>query len=425
FSSPRHAIELGIFAISQELTLAPTLSIAENILMGRLPRRGRAIDWGTANEIAAAALDRIGVSLDPRIRVGTLSIELQQEVEVARAISTESRLLILDEATSSLSESATEHLLERIERLRQEGVAILFISHRMRELYAIAKRVTILRDGRLVGNVPLPETRESELVRMMVGREISDLYGQRSKPTSASPALSARDLTTADGSVRNASLDLHPGEVVGLAGLVGCGKTELGLALFGAIPSTGVLELNGKPARISSPKAGIAGGISYVPEDRKRSSLFSTRTVGENITYASLRQLSRRGFIDVRRERKLAQRMRERLDVRTRSLGAAILELSGGNQQKVVLARWFALQPKVIILSEPTRGIDVGAKSEVYRIIQEMASGGVAVLMISSELPELIGVANRILVMYRGEIKAEFTEDDANEEAIAHVALTG
>lgn len=425
FSSPRQAIERGIFAISQELTLGLTLSVAENVLMGRLPRRGRVIDWRQANELAADALERLGVSVDPRSRVGELSIELQQEVEVARAISADSRVLILDEATSSLSEAATERLLERLDLLRKRGVAVLFISHRMRELYAVAQEATVLRDGLLIGNVPLPETPEAELVRMMVGREIADLYGKRTSITKRAPALAVEDLSTIDGTVRHASFAVNVGEIVGLAGLVGCGKAELGLALFGALPSIGTITIEGNPASVSSPKKAIEHGLGYVPEDRKRSSLFATRTVGENITYASLRRLSRYGLIDIRREHQLADLMRKQFDVRTESLNSPIVKLSGGNQQKAVLARWFALDPRIIILSEPTRGIDVGAKSDVYGILQSVASRGVAVLMISSELPELIGVANRILVMYQGEIKAEFSEEDANEEAIAHVALTG
>jgi ABC-type sugar transport system ATPase subunit len=424
FASPREALEQGIVAISQELTLAPTLSVAENILMGRLPRRGRVVDWHAANEQAREALDRLAVKLDPRVRVGTLSIELQQEVEVARAISADSRLLVLDEATSSLSEAATEHLLERVEQLRSDGVAILFISHRMRELYRAAQRATVLRDGALVGEVPLPETPEAQLVRMMVGREIRDLYAKRSIEKSA-PVLAIRNLSTVDGAVRGATLTIRAGEILGVAGLVGCGKSELGLALFGAVPHTGTIEVDGRAAQLASPAAAIRAGIGYVPEDRKRSALFLTRSVGENITAASLGDLSRFGLLDVFRERRVAEQAAERFAVKTRSLDASIVELSGGNQQKVVLGRWFALHPKVIVLGEPTRGIDVGAKSEVYRFIQDMAEAGVAVLMISSEMPELIGLADRVLVMYHGQIRAEFAQSEADEEAIAHVALTG
>jgi ABC-type sugar transport system ATPase subunit len=423
-ASPREALELGIVAISQELTLAPTLSLTENILMGRLPRRNGRVDWGEAHEHARHALDRLGVHIDPRVRVSTLSIELQQEVEVARAISRDSRVLILDEATSSLSESATEHLLERIEQLRQEGVAVLFVSHRMKELYLAAQRATVLRDGKLVGEVPLPSTAEAELVRMMVGREISDLYGKR-QLSKGEVVLRVRDLSTKDGAVVNATFSLRAGEILGIAGLVGCGKAELGLALFGATAYRGSVEVSGEEIHLSSPKAAIIRGIGYIPEDRKQSALFQTRTVGENITFASLAQLSRGGLIDIFEERRLAQTARERFAIKTRSLNSSIVELSGGNQQKVVLGRWFARDPRIIVLGEPTRGIDVGAKSEVYRLIQDMAEAGTAVVMISSELPELIGLADRILVMYRGEICGEFTQHEAAEETIAHVALTG
>ena len=422
FSSPRQAIEHGIVAISQELTLAPTLTVAENILMGRLPRRGGLIDWPRARSAARAALDQVGVEVDTRRRVGELGIELQQEVEVARAVSANSRVLVLDEATSSLSEAATQRLLERLEQLRAGGVAVLFISHRLRELYDCASRATVLRDGRRVGTVPLPQTREKQLVSMMVGREISDLFNKRRLERGA-PVLEVAGLTTENGEVREASFDVHAGEILGVAGLVGCGKSELGLALAGAFPASGEIRVHGTAVDLRSPRAAVDAGIGFVPEDRKRSALLPTRTVQHNLSVAWTRRLARIGVINVAEERRLAAETVTRFSVRAPSLGTPIVKLSGGNQQKVILGRWFAIAPDVIVLSEPTRGIDVGAKSEVYRFIQDMAEEGAAVLMISSELPELLGLADRIIVMFRGRISGEFDAAGTAEEDIAHVAL--
>jgi ABC-type sugar transport system ATPase subunit len=424
FSSPRQAIEHGIVAISQELTLAPTLTVAENILMGRLPRRRGAIDWVKTRRLARQALDDLGVHVDARERIEDLPLELQQEVEVARAVSANSKVLILDEATSALSEAATERLLDRIQQLRDRGVAIVFISHRLREVYSCSSRATVLRDGRLIGTVPLPETGESRLVQMMVGREIDDLFNKR-RIEQGEPVLEVRKLTTEDGSVLDATFQVKAGEILGIAGLVGCGKNELALALGGAVHSTGDVLVRGRSVRLHSPGSAMGAGISLVPDDRKRNAILPTRSVQQNLSAAWMGQLSRLGVINPRRERKLAADAVARFGVKTASLATPIVNLSGGNQQKVVLARWFALSPDVIVLSEPTRGIDVGAKSEVYGLIQEMADRGAGIVMISSEMPELLGLADRILVMFRHRICAEFDAAGVQEEQIAHAALGG
>lgn len=424
FSRPRQAIERGIVAISQELTLAPTLTVAENVLMGRLPRQRGVVNWRAAARQASRALEDLGVHVDPRRRVGELSIEMQQEVEVARAVSAESRVLILDEATSSLSEAATQRLLERLEQLRARGVAIVFISHRLREIYQCASTATVLRDGRLIGTVPVPETPEHRLVSMMVGREITDLFKKRPISTGR-PVLSVRGLTTDDGSVLGATFDVHAGEIVGVAGLVGCGKSELGLAIGGGLRANGEIRVRDRLVRVRSPRAAIRSGIGFVPEDRKRSALLPTRSVQQNLSAAWHERISTRGVINVAEEHRLATRTVEKFRVRTPSLAVGIGQLSGGNQQKVVLGRWFALGLDIVILSEPTRGIDVGAKSEVYRFIQDMAEDGAGVVMISSEMPELLGLADRILVMFRGRICADYRRGEADEETIAHVAFGG
>jgi ABC-type sugar transport system ATPase subunit len=425
FASPRQAQHHGIVAISQELTLAPSLTVAENVLLGRLPRtRFGPIDWRAARRRAREALDQLEVDVDPRDRVGDLSLELQQEVEIARAISAEFRVLVLDEATSSLSEAATTRLLAKLEHLRHEGAAIVFISHRMREIYQCADKATVLRDGALVGQFPLPLTTESELVRRMVGRPISDLYHRRSISLGGK-LLSVRALAAPQQDLFDATFDVRQGEIVGVAGLVGSGKAELGLALAGAIPSSGTVTIDGNVVRLDPPWRAQAAGLAFTPEDRKREGLLPTRTVTHNMSIAWLPELARAGMLNSRLERRMARTATERFAVRASSLDARITELSGGNQQKVVLSRWFALDHRVLILSEPTRGIDVGAKSEVYSFIQAMAEEGRAIVMISSELPELLGVANRVLVMFRGRILADFDALSATEEQVAHVALTG
>jgi ABC-type sugar transport system ATPase subunit len=425
FSSPRSALERGIVAISQELTLAPTLSVTENVLMGRLPlgRFGR-IDWPEAHRIAGDALGQLNVEVEPSRRVADLSVELRQEIEIARAVTAEPRLLILDEATSSLSEAATEQLLLKLGQLRDRGVAVLFISHRLKEIYACATTVTVLRDGCLVGAFDVAETDEEQLVASMVGRPLESLYGRHSTGFGG-PALSVVGLNTVDGTVRDVNLEVRSGEVVGVAGLVGSGKAELGLALAGALKSAGEIRVGGHSVELSSPRRSIAAGIGFVPDDRKRAGLLPTRSVRHNLSLAWLQRLRRWYGIDTRAEHRLANAATSRFAIRTRSLDSPITQLSGGNQQKVMLARWLSLDCKALVLSEPTRGIDVGAKEEVYRFIQEAAERGTGILMISSELPELLGVSDRLLVMFRGEIRGEFSRADATEEAVAHVALTG
>jgi ABC-type sugar transport system ATPase subunit len=422
--SPRRARDLGIVAITQELTLAPTLTVAENVLMGHLPvRRGR-IDWRAARMLTNDELERLGVHLDPHARVGDLPIELQQEIEVARALSARSRVLILDEATSSLSEAATERLLATVEQLRQQGVAIALISHRLAEIFQCAQRATILRDGHCVGEVSVDEVSERDVVRLMVGREIQDLYGKRALQHGP-PILEVDGLTTVDSAARDVSFTVHRGEIVGIAGLVGCGKAEVGLALGGATHFGGTIKLGQHRAQLRSPRAAMKAGIAYVPADRKTGGILPTRTVRDNLSIAWADILTRFGIFSAFRERRLAAEAVAKYGVKTRSLDASIVELSGGNQQKVILGRSFTRRPRVVVLDEPTRGIDVGAKSDVYQHIQNIAEDGAGIVLISSELPELIGLADRIMVMFRGRINAWFDRTDADEESIAHFALGG
>lgn len=423
FRSPAEAIEVGICAITQELTLAPTLSVTENILMGRLPTRGPLVNWSLARERAKEVLDTIGAGIDPDSIVGDLSVELRQEVEIARALAADPCLLILDEPTSSLSEDATSRLFVVLERLRNQGVAVLLISHRLKDLYACATKATILRDGMHVGELALPAAPESELVRRMVGREISELYGKTCVREDR-VVMCIEDLSTEDGRVRNVSLQLHRGEVLGVAGLVGSGKTELGLALFGAIPSTGRVQLNGIDVTVSNPEQALEAGIGLVPEDRRRSAIFPQRSVRHNISLGWLGFLTRCALVDNKREHSLVDDVMEDFAIKARPEDT-IAHLSGGNQQKVVLARWFKRQPKVMILTEPTRGIDLGAKAEVYRVVQDLARTGAGIILISSELPELIGIADRVITMFRGELCGEFNSNSVAEYEIAHACLGG
>jgi ABC-type sugar transport system ATPase subunit len=423
-ADPRAALRLGIVTISQELTLAPTLSVAENIFLGRLPRRAGRVDWRGLHRRAQEVLDHLGVHVRPTTIVDRLSVELQQEVEIARAISSDARLLILDEATSSLSEAATRRLLDVVEEQRAAGVAVLMISHRMPELYGSASRATVLRDGRLVGTCPLPETSEARLVAMMVGRELGDYYGKRAVPQGEA-VLDVEAIASLDGALRPTSLRVRRGEILGVAGLVGSGKSELGRALGGAIPCTGTVRVDGREVGMGDPRSTLGGGIGFVPDDRKREALLPTRNVSENFSLAWNGRLSRRGLLDTRSERRMVRDAIDRYGVITSSAASRITTLSGGNQQKVVLGRIFALGVDVLVLSEPTRGIDVGAKSEIYRLMQEAAEQGAAIVLISSELPELLGIADRIVVFYGGEVRGEFSGDGMEEAQIAHVAVTG
>jgi ABC-type sugar transport system ATPase subunit len=424
--NPTRALQLGIAAITQELTLAQSLSVTENILMGRLPHGRLGIDWKKAHASARAALDQIGANIDERTQVSSLSVQLQQEVEIARAISTRSRVLIFDEATSSLSEDATARLLAKIAQLRSKGVAIVFISHRLKEIFSSAQRATILRDGQLVAVVEMSQTNEGELVNKMVGRTMTDLYGKR-PITVGKPLLEVRNLSTSDGKIRNVSFCLRRGEILGISALVGSGKIQLGKAIFGAVPATGEVRLDGKPVALGSPSNGICAGIGFVPDDRKNCALLMTRNIRHNLSLPWMKTggFTRFGLVKTKTEAALARKCMERFRVHAPSVESPVINLSGGNQQKVVVSRCFATNPCVVVLAEPTRGIDVGAKSEIYGFIQDLAEKGVGIIMISSELPELLGITDRILVLYQGELCAEFDPRTCGEEDIAHAACTG
>jgi ABC-type sugar transport system ATPase subunit len=420
--TPKAALARGIVVITQELTLAPTLTVTENILLGRLPTRHGLVRWAEARRMARGILDEAELDIDVSELVGDLSIEQRQEVEIARALSTPARAIVLDEATSSLSERAIHRLLTRLEQLRASGTAVLFISHRLPEIYAIGQRATVLRDGHRVGTFELADTPPGQLVRHMVGREIADLFGKRTLAKGAA-LLSVSGLTTDDGTIRDVSFEVAEGEIVGLAGLVGCGKSEVGLALAGGLRATGAVEVRGRPVGLHTPRDAIRAGIAFVPEDRRRSALFPTRSTAQNLSIAWGPQIGRAGLVSPGTEARMVDGSMVRFLIRAEGPKQPVLNLSGGNQQKVVLGRWLAQDPTVLVLSEPTRGVDIGAKAEVYRLIQDSAERGAGVLLISSELPELLGLADRILVMLHGRIVGEFDRASATEQGIVALAL--
>ncbi len=422
--SPRDAHRRGIRIIPQEPEVMPDLSLAENVYVGRLPRRGRYYDRAALHRRVADDIERLGFAqvIQPETPGRELSSAGRQLVEVLRAMTGAARVIAFDEPTSTLTGTEVELLFRLIRRLREEGLAIAYVSHRMNEVFEIADRLVVLRDGRLVAERQAEGTSEGELVRLMVGRDLTGVFDRR-PVTGGSPILEVKNLTTDD--VRDINLTVHAGEVVCLAGLVGAGRSELARAIVGDLPvREGQVRIDGKPLRARQPKSAIAAGIGLAPEDRKLDALFMERSVKDNITQVVLKDLTRFHFVRRGAERAVAQRYADRLHVRTPSLDQLVKTLSGGNQQKVTLARWLARRPRVLILDEPTRGIDVGAKAEIYRTIAELAEGGLALLVISSELPEVLGLGDRIIVMKEGRIAGELPRGEATEEKVLALALS-
>lgn len=407
---PLAAKRLGIAVIYQELSLSPNLSVAENIYLGREPRRGPAIDRAEMERGCADILGRLGASFRPTTRVSDLSIAERQMVEIARAIHANARILVMDEPTTALSSRETDRLFALIKQLRAEGLAIVYISHRMAEVYELSDRCSVLRDGTYVGTLSREELSADRLVKMMVGRELSGFYTKDHDASAAAKGavvLSVRDM--ADGHrVKGCSFDVHAGEVLAIAGLVGSGRTELARLVFGAEASvSGRVELIGRPLKISKPADAIREGIVYLTEDRKAQGCFLDMTVGENVNLAVFGRDARKGVLNLAKAKARALAAIKALTIRVPGPGTNVGALSGGNQQKVLLSRLLETEPKVLILDEPTRGVDVGAKSEIYKIIDDLARSGAAVIVISSELPEVVGIADRVVVMREGEIMGE------------------
>ena len=423
-NDPARSRELGIAAIYQQPALFADLTVAENIAL-RLERGGawRWLRWGERRRSAASLLERVGCSISPDALVRSLTMPQQQLVEIAAALGGNARILILDEPTASLSDREVDNLFSVIRTLRGHGVGMIYISHRLEELSRIADRVTVLRDGRYVATRPMASTDRSELVRLMVGRELSAVFPKISVPLGET-VLELRDLGCRESRISNINLSVRAGEIVGLAGLVGAGRTELARILFGLTPAhSGQVLLRGKPVVIDSPRAAIRLGIAYVPEDRRRHGVILDMPVAANTTLAVLREISTVGMIDFGRERLIAGSFAEKFAIKTRSLDSPVGTLSGGNQQKVALARWLATEPAVLILDEPTQGVDVGAKAEIHRLMGELAGRGLAILMISSELPEILGMSDRIAVMHGGTIVGMLDRAEATQENVLELAL--
>jgi rhamnose transport system ATP-binding protein len=422
-SGPAEARDAGIAIIYQEPIQFPDLTVAENIFIGRQPlRAGRRIDTAAMNSEAAAIFDRLGVPLDPGRIARGLSIAEQQIVEVAKALSLDAKVIVMDEPTAALSAVEVERLFGVVETLRSGGAAVLFISHRLEEVFGLCQRVTVLRDGRFVMSRELAGLTADDLVRAMVGRELEEHVPK--EQSIGQPVLRVERLTR-EGVFVDISFEVRAGEIVALAGLVGAGRSEVARAIFGIDGfDGGSVSMNGKPLRAGSPTAAMAAGIAFVPEDRRQQGLVMEMSIARNVTLASLRRLSRLGLIRAAAERRFARDWVTRLQVKYGRLSNPMTSLSGGNQQKVVLAKWLGRRPSLLIVDEPTRGIDIGTKAEVHRLLEELAEEGVAVLVISSELPEVLRLANRIFVMREGRLVAEFTHAEASEETIV-AAATG
>ena len=422
FHSPHDARDAGIAVIYQEPTLFPDLSVEENVVMGYHPLGSlRRIDRGAVRRTVSGLLDRLGVRLDPERPVRGLSIADQQIVEIAKALSFDARVLIMDEPTAALSGPEVERLFTVVRALREEGAAILFISHRLDEVFAICDTVTVMRDGAVVHDAPIAAMTPDEMVRRMVGRELSALYPKQDAQV-GDTVLSVQRLTR-EGVFADVSLEVRAGEVVALAGLVGAGRSEVARAIFGIDkPDAGRVEVEGKRLAAGRPLAAMRAGIGFVPEDRRQQGLVMDLSIARNATMTRTGKLARFGLIRRAAENELAREWAARLQLRFHRLDDPARFLSGGNQQKVVLAKWLATEPRLLIVDEPTRGIDVGTKAEVHRLIGELAGRGVAVLMISSELPEVLGVADRVLVMHEGRLVEELSRAEANEERVIRAA---
>lgn len=415
FASPREAISAGIAVIHQELSVLPTLNVVENLFMGRMPARRGRILWKTLEANSRSALAEVGLDIDPHGLMSDLSISHRQLVEIAKALSINARLIIMDEPNSSLSDTETERLFGVIDSLKSRAVSVIYVSHKIDEVLRISDRITVLRDGALVGTLDKAEVTAGSVIKMMVGRELTREYVSHGEPGQV--ILSVRGLS-GDG-FTDVSFDLRRGEVLCFAGLVGAGRSEVWRSIFGAQHRHGgEVVLDGRSVHFASPRHAIAAGLAMVPEDRKKLSLFMDQPVWFNVAIAGLRGMTRGPSIDRARVGETVRSFVRSLAIKLRSADEPVRNLSGGNQQKTVLARWLALSPKVLILDEPTHGVDVGAKSEVYELIRRLAGSGIAIALISSELPEVIAMADRAVVMHEGRVTAVLGRADVGEHRI-------
>jgi rhamnose transport system ATP-binding protein len=422
FSDARESRQAGIAAIYQELSLFPDLDVAENIFAGRQPVTiGGRVDWHKLYAEAGKLLESLGVKLDLKQKARTLSIAQQQMVEIARAFSINAQILIMDEPTSSLTLHEVDDLFRLVRRLRAEGTAIIFISHRLEELFSLADRVTVLRDGSYVDTRSMKDVTRDDLIRMMVGRTITNLFPKQDV-RAGDVVLKVENLSRA-GSFQDVSFELRRGEILGLAGLVGAGRTNVARAIFGVEPaSAGRIQVEGRDVVITSPQQAIGLGLAYVPEDRQLHGLIPAMSLTPNISLPMLDHYAQLGWLRDKSERKSAYDAALQMEVRANNIWQLARELSGGNQQKVVLAKWLSTNPRILILDEPTRGIDVGTKAAVHGLMSKLASEGMAILMISSELPEILGMSDRVIVMREGHVTGHFSRAEATQEMIISAA---
>ena len=420
--SVHEGLEMGVALIHQELNLATNLTVGANIFLGREPRIAGVIDEKAISENAAVFLQQVGLDVAPDTLVEDLTIGKQQLVEIAKALSTSAKILIMDEPTSSLSQGETERLFEVVKELRNDGVAIVYISHRLGEVEELADRVVVLRDGENAGELSRNEINHDAMVSLMVGRDLSQFYSHEpQKPGEV--VLCASGIRTPVHSHEEISFELRAGEIVGLAGLVGAGRTELLETLFGITPSvSGDISVGGETVAVTGPRVAIAHGIVLVPEDRKQQGLVIEMAVADNLSLTSLERDQKTGRLNFEAEKSITEEMSEKMRIKTPSSRQVVRYLSGGNQQKVVLGKWLAMKPRVLLLDEPTRGIDIGAKQEIYALMEKLAEEGVAIFFVSSEMEEILGMSDRALVMHEGRLSGVLSREELNEEAVMQLA---
>lgn len=421
--SPHDSIAAGIAIISQELMLIPELSVTENIMIGRLPRTAMGmVNWAEARKEAASALEQLGIDLDLNAPVKKLSTAQQQAVEIAKALSRNAKVLVMDEPTSSLPNKEVYHLLDTIRRLSARGITVIYITHKLKEIFAVSDRITVLRDGKLIETCPISEITNARVVELMVGKSADAMFTKGPSHMTDAPVLEVKGLTR-HGAFSDISFTLNKGEILGIAGLLGAGRTEILRAIFGADPfDSGEIIVDGERVEHPSVPEMIRRGVSLAPEDRKLQGLVLSMNISDNINMASLHT----AFRKMSAERKTAGELFSRMGVKAPSIRTLVSALSGGNQQKIVISKWLATAPKVVLLDEPTRGIDVGAKADIYRLVEELAGQGVSVIIVSSEFPELLSVCDRILVLHEGRQDAEFTYGSVDEETLmAYASGTG
>lgn len=426
FKNTKEAEHTGIAVIHQELNIIPYLSVTENMFLGKELTIGKTgiIKYKEMKTKTREYLNRLGIDIDPDVEAGTLSVGQQQMIEIARAVAANTEVLIMDEPTAALTDREIHALFQVINSLREQGVGIVYISHRMDEIFEICDRISVLRDGQFIGTKAIPETNFDEIVKMMVGRQLGERFPER-VPELGSTRLQVENLTS-KGSFEGISFSVKQGEILGVAGLMGAGRTEIMEAIFGYRSiSSGKVLIDGKETNIKSPYEAIQHGIGFITEDRKNEGLVLELSVRENFTLTNFSSVSNKGVISAKKEEEFVEDLIQKLHVKTASQHLSVKSLSGGNQQKIVIGKWLGIQPKILILDEPTRGVDVGAKKEIYQLMNELTKQGVAIIMVSSELPEILGMSDRILVIHEGKVSATLSRNEADQEKIMQAATGG